>query len=168
MELDALAKDVLAQAKACGLTLVTAESCTAGRLAALLSDAPGAANYFHGGFVTYTKEMKAAVLGVDAGLLREKGAVCAEVAQQMAQGALARSPADIAVSVTGVAGPEPDEDGNPVGLIYCALAERDAPQRQAVRLQCRDTGKDAVLAAAMRQALAMLSEVCRAGQRRSA
>jgi nicotinamide-nucleotide amidase len=168
MDIAALAKNVMTEAKACGLTLVTAESCTAGRLAAALSDAPGAADYFHGGFVTYTKDMKTRVLGVDAGLLREKGAVCAEVAEAMAQAALTKSPADVAVSVTGVAGPEPDEDGNPVGLIFCATARRDEPQRPAARLQCRDTAKDAVLDAAMHQALAMLSEACRAGRRRTA
>jgi PncC family amidohydrolase len=161
MTIDALAKDVMEKARACGLTLATAESCTAGRLAAALSDAPGAAEFFQGGFVTYTKDMKHRVLGVDAGLLREKGAVCAEVAEAMARGALARSGADVAVSITGVAGPEPDEDGNPVGLIYCALAEREVPQAPAVRLSAQESAKEAVLDTALRQALRMLSKACR-------
>jgi len=96
---------------------VTAESCTAGKLAAaLLSEAPGAAERLHGSFVTYTKANKTKSLGVSAALLQRRGAVCREVAVAMAEGALVRSPATVAVSITGVAGPDPDEDGNPVGL----------------------------------------------------
>jgi len=160
MEIDDLAKDIMARAKACGLTLVTAESCTAGRLAAVLSDAPGAAEQFHGGFVTYTKPAKAQLLGVDEMLLREKGAVCAEVAEAMAAGALLRSTADVAVSVTGVAGPEPDEDGNPVGLIYCAGAKRGAAKRPAVKILCNELSKERILDIAMRHALLILNNAC--------
>jgi nicotinamide-nucleotide amidase len=117
---------------------VTAESCTAGKLSALLSEAPGAGEHLHGSFVTYTKANKVKVLGVESGLLRAKGAVCREVAVAMAEGALHRSPADVAVAVTGVAGPDPDEDGNPVGLVCVAVArdgreplhiERQQPSR---------------------------------------
>jgi PncC family amidohydrolase len=72
--------------------------------------------------VTYTKEMKRTVLGVSMKLLKHKGAVCEEVAAAMATGALKRSPADIAIAVTGVVGPEPDDDGNPVGLVFCSAA----------------------------------------------
>jgi nicotinamide-nucleotide amidase len=105
------------------LSIVTAESCTAGKLAVLLSGAPGAAEHLHGSFVAYTKANKAAyALGVPNNLLCERGAVCREVVAAMAEGALARSPADVAVSITGVAGPDPDEDGNPVGLVYIGLA----------------------------------------------
>lgn len=160
MEINDLAKDIMERAKACGLTLVTAESCTAGRLASALSDAPGASEHFHGGFVTYTKEAKTKLLGVDANLLREKTAVCAEVAEAMAQGALLRSPADVAVSVTGVAGPEPDEDGNPVGLVYCAGAKRGAARRPAVKILCNELTKEGILDIAMRHALLILGNAC--------
>lgn len=107
-----------------GLSVVTAESCTAGKLAVVLSEVPGAADHLHGGFITYTKANKARVLGVSGQLLNSRGAVCAEVARAMAEGGLARTPADLAVAITGVAGPEPDEDGNPVGLVCIAVARR--------------------------------------------
>jgi nicotinamide-nucleotide amidase len=160
MDIEDLTKDIMTRAKACGLTLITAESCTAGRLAKALSEAPGAADQFHGGFVTYTKRAKTKLLGVDEVLLREKGAVCAEVAEAMAAGALLRSTADIAVSVTGVAGPEPDEDGNPVGLIYCAGAKRGAAKRPAVKILCNELSKERILDIAMRHALLIMSNAC--------
>jgi nicotinamide-nucleotide amidase len=121
MSIEQKARRILERAKACNLTLVTAESCTAGAVAATLSRAPGAGELFHGGFVTYTKQMKNSVLGVSMKMLKQRGAVCVEVAEAMASGALSRSPADIAISVTGVAGPEPDDDGNPVGLVFCSV-----------------------------------------------
>jgi PncC family amidohydrolase len=74
--------------------------------------------------VAYAKRMKEEMLGVPHDLLRDKSAVCAEVAQAMARGILTRCSADLAVAITGVVGPETDEDGNPVGLIYCACARR--------------------------------------------
>jgi nicotinamide-nucleotide amidase len=123
-QLQPLAERALKAAQEAGLSIVTAESCTAGKLAVLLSQAPGAAERLHGGFVTYTKANKIKALGVPADLLSSKGAVCGEVAVAMAQGALARSPAELAVAITGVAGPEPDEDGNPVGLVCIAVARQ--------------------------------------------
>ncbi|MBV9558221.1 MAG: CinA family protein [Pseudolabrys sp.] len=122
MSVRQLAKEVVASAEALGITIATAESCTAGALAQALSRAPGAGKVLQGGFVTYTKEMKAQVLGVPMALLEEKSAVCREVAVYMARGALQASPATSAISLTGVAGPEPDEDGNPVGLVFCAVS----------------------------------------------
>jgi nicotinamide-nucleotide amidase len=115
---------VVCAAAARKLTLVTAESCTAGSLATLLAEVPGAGDVFHGGFVTYSKANKTAALGVPAEMIEKQTAVSAEVAGAMARGALERSPAEIAVAITGVAGPEPDEDGNPVGLVYLAAANR--------------------------------------------
>jgi len=117
-----LAREAVNLAASKRLTIVTAESCTAGKLCALLAEAPGAATHLHGGFVTYTKVHKQQALGVPEQLLKEKGAVCGEVAAAMARGALARSPADVSVAITGVAGPEPDEDGNPVGRVCIGLA----------------------------------------------
>jgi len=115
-DLSRLAERALEVAAQRNASIVTAESCTAGKLAALLSEAPGAAERLHGSFVTYTKANKTKSLGVSAALLQRRGAVCREVAVAMAEGALVRSPATVAVSITGVAGPDPDEDGNPVGL----------------------------------------------------
>jgi nicotinamide-nucleotide amidase len=118
--LEALAARLLKRLTERRLTLVTAESCTAGRLAALLSSVPGAGQCFEGGFVTYSQDAKARMLGVATDLLKRKTAVCRDVARAMAEGARYRSPADIAVAITGVAGPEPDEDGNPIGLMCVA------------------------------------------------
>lgn len=105
-----------------GLTLSCAESCTGGLVAKRLTDLPGASAAFKGGAVTYCNEAKHALLGVSETLLAEKGAVCAEVAKAMAEGARAAFGSDLAVSTTGVAGPDSDERGNPVGLVFVALA----------------------------------------------
>ena len=153
-----LAKRALEVAAQRNLSFVTAESCTAGKLAAHLSEAPGAAERLHGSFVTYTKANKTKSLGVSAALLQCRGAVCREVAVAMAEGALVRSPATIAVSITGVAGPDPDEDGNPVGLVCIAVARVDG---ETVHLERRygDLGRDAVQEHAMADALAALIDV---------
>lgn len=118
------AKAVLRLAHHKNLTLVTAESCTGGLVAAVLSAAPGAAETLHGGYITYTEENKTAVLNVSPALMEKCGTVCSDVARAMAEGALVNSPADIAIAITGVAGPEPDDRGNPVGLMYLAGARR--------------------------------------------
>jgi len=118
------AKIVLRLAQHKNLTLVTAESCTAGLVAAIHSTAPGAAETLHGGYVAYSDANKAAVLDVPEDLMEKCGTVCSDVARAMAEGALAHSPADVAIAITGVAGPEPDERGNPVGLMFLAGARR--------------------------------------------
>lgn len=123
--LAAKAAELIGNAEASGVTLATAESCTGGALACLLADAPGAGAIVHGGFVVYTKANKTAALGVPPALIRAHTAVSAEIARAMAEGAIARCPADIVVAVTGVAGPEPDEDRNPVGLVHLVAARRD-------------------------------------------
>jgi PncC family amidohydrolase len=145
-------------AAACNLTLVTAESCTAGAVANALSRAPGASKYFQGGFVTYTKEMKSLILGVPPALLIEKTAVCAAVAEAMATGARERAQAGAAVSVTGVAGPEPDEDGNPVGLVWVGAAT----ERKTVseRLMLKDRPPEEVIRESVGAALRLLATVC--------
>jgi nicotinamide-nucleotide amidase len=113
-------------AKRQGRKIITAESCTGGLIATVLSEAPGAADHFDGGFVTYTPTQKCRALGLDKRLIDAKGAVSAEVTIAMAEGALARSGADIAVAVTGVAGPDTDEKGNPLGLVFLARASSHA------------------------------------------
>jgi nicotinamide-nucleotide amidase len=109
------------------LTVVTAESCTAGLISAVLSEADGASEILHGSFVTYTKANKIKALGVDKALLEGQGSVNAEVIRQLIAGALERSPADVALAVSGVLGPSPDEDGNPVGLVYLGCGLRGQP-----------------------------------------
>lgn len=156
--LTAIARRVLALACGRHLGIITAESCTSGLLATTLSEAPGAAEILHGGFVTYTKENKTAALGVPADLLAAQGAVAAEVASAMADGALARSPADVAIAITGVAGPSKDEDGNPVGLVYIAVAGKSFPPSVLER-RYGDIGRDAVRERAMTDALLELERL---------
>jgi nicotinamide-nucleotide amidase len=153
-DLHDLACRVLELAGEKNLSFVTAESCTAGKLAALLSEAPGAAKRLHGSFVAYTKANKTRALGVPADLLAEQGAVCPAVAAAMAEGALAHSPADIAVSITGVAGPDPDEDGNPVGRVCIGLARNG--MTRALRYDYGDPGREAVQQCAIADALRVL------------
>jgi nicotinamide-nucleotide amidase len=121
------AEAVIDRLRKAGLTVVTAESCTGGLIAACLSQGKDASTCFHGAFVVYTKTQKTQTLGVDPGLLRDQGAVNAEVASQMAEGALERSDASLSIAVTGVLGPDPDEDDNPPGLIYLGMAQRGKP-----------------------------------------
>jgi len=150
-----LAKRALEVAKANDCSIVTAESCTAGKLSGLLSEAPGAGALLHGGFVSYTKTNKTTALGVSADLLKQKGAVCTDVAVAMAEGALARSPAKVAVAITGVAGPKPDEDGNPVGLVCIAVARQGDPPIRLEKHYAND-GREAVQEQAMADALTAL------------
>ena len=104
------------------LTIATAESCTGGMLAALLTDIEGAGHGFERGFVTYTKEAKTDLLGIDPALLEQNDAVSEAVARAMAEGALARSQADFALGVTGFAGPAGESCEE--GLVHMALARR--------------------------------------------
>jgi nicotinamide-nucleotide amidase len=152
-DLAALAERVLALACERSLGIITAESCTSGLLTSALSEAPGAGERLHGGFVTYTKANKTAALGVPAEFLAgPRGAVCPDVAVAMAEGALARSPAAVAIAITGVAGPDKDEDGNPVGLVCIAVARTSLPTSVLER-NYGDIGRDAVRERAMIDAL---------------
>jgi nicotinamide-nucleotide amidase len=152
------AASVIELADAQKKTIVTAESCTGGLLASVLSDAPGAGSHLHGGFITYTKEQKSTALGISAELLNRVGAVCPMVARAMTQGALAASPADIAVAITGVAGPEPDEDGNAVGYVCVAAATRDG-DTLTVERHFGDIGRGAVRYRAAAEALGLLERI---------
>ncbi|MDQ2082631.1 CinA family protein [Xanthobacteraceae bacterium Astr-EGSB] len=136
-------------------TIVTAESCTGGLLATVLSDAPGAGTRLQGGFVTYTKKQKSAALGISPELLERAGAVCPTVTHAMTLGALAASTADIAVAITGVAGPAKDEDGNPIGYVCIAAATRDG-DLLSVERHFGDIGRGAVRYRAVVEALALL------------
>ena len=156
-ELKRLADALIERAKQANLGIVTAESCTAGLMCQVLADAEGASQVFHGGFVTYTKLHKSCALGVPEALLREKGAVCAEVARAMAEGALKHSKAGISAAITGVAGPEPDEDGNPVGRVCIAVARRGVPTPDLER-HYSDLGRDAIRRRAVADALRGMTE----------
>ena len=108
-----------------GLTLSTAESCTGGLVARRITALPGASRVYRGGVVSYWTEVKAAVLGVPQEVLDTYGAVSEPTARAMAEGARRVTGAEIGVSVTGVAGPDPDERNNPVGLVFIGLSTPD-------------------------------------------
>jgi nicotinamide-nucleotide amidase len=116
-EIDALATQVLAACRTAGVMVATAESCTGGLVAAALTAIAGSSDVVDRGFVTYTNEAKQEMLGVPAATLDAKGAVSPETAEAMARGALARSRAGIAVSITGIAGPGGATLDKPVGLV---------------------------------------------------
>jgi nicotinamide-nucleotide amidase len=146
---------VIEMARQCACTIVTAESCTGGLLAAVLAEAPGAAKQLQGGFVTYTKDQKTIALGVPRAVLARETAVSEGIARSMAEGALARSIADLSAAITGVAGPEPDEDGNPVGLVHFAAARRGGPTLHQER-RFGDIGRGELLYQAVMTALDLL------------
>ncbi|HUJ02795.1 MAG TPA: CinA family protein [Rhizomicrobium sp.] len=115
-----LAETVLAEARAQNLRIATAESCTGGLIAALLTEVPGSSIVFERGFVTYSNRAKEDLLGVPGDLIADQGAVSEAVARMMAEGAVANSNAHMAVSVTGVAGPGGGTPLKPVGLVHMA------------------------------------------------
>ncbi len=117
-----LSRAVFDAFRAAGKMLATAESCTGGMISAALTDLPGSSAVFDRGFVTYSNAAKTDLLGVDPALIQTKGAVSAEVAVAMAGGALERSAASVAVSVTGIAGPDGGSPEKPVGLVWFGLA----------------------------------------------
>lgn len=106
-----------------GKTLVTAESCTGGGIGAAITGVAGSSEVYKGGIISYTNWVKENLLGVDAKLLQQEGAVSAKVAVAMARGARERLQSDVAVSVTGLAGPGGDDYGNPVGTVYIGYAD---------------------------------------------
>ena len=122
-QLVALAERLQAAALAGGVTVALAESCTGGMVAAALTSVPGSSGYFLGGVVSYADESKRDLLGVDAAVLAAHGAVSAQVARAMAEGARDRFHASLAGSVTGIAGPDGGSAEKPVGLTYVGVAD---------------------------------------------
>lgn len=120
------------------IKVATAESCTGGLIAKRITDVPGASEVFDCGIISYANEIKHRVLGVSEDDLKKYGAVSEPVARQMAQGALKVSGADIAVSVTGIAGPDSDSTNKPVGLVYIGLADRDNVWVRELRTSRKD------------------------------
>lgn len=121
------AQGILADYRAAGLRIATAESCTGGLIAGALTEIAGSSDVVDRGFVTYSNEAKSEILGVPEDLIRVHGAVSAEVAEAMAEGAIARSRADVAVSATGIAGPGGGTATKPVGLVFLGVAQRGRP-----------------------------------------
>ena len=143
LELIENATRLLNEMRAQGMTLATAESCTGGLISACLTEVPGSSDVFERGFVTYSNAAKAEMLGVPEELIEAHGAVSQEVAAAMAQGALAHSPADLVVAVTGIAGPGGGSEDKPVGLVFIAAARRNG---SATHLRCSfgDVGRGSV------------------------
>jgi nicotinamide-nucleotide amidase len=133
-ELLGKAKRLLESCRRAGVKLATAESCTGGLIAGTLTEIAGSSDVVERGFVTYSNEAKAELVGVSEETLRAHGAVSEPVAREMAEGALRHSRADIAVSVTGIAGPGGATPGKPVGLVHlaCARRSRDTIHRRIV------------------------------------
>ena len=149
------AKDVLDACRSGGMRLATAESCTGGLIAAVLTSIAGASTVFERGFITYSDASKTELLGVPPELIAEHGAVSEPVARAMAEGALAHSHGDIAVSVTGIAGPTGGSAAKPVGLVHFACARRDNPTEH-VRMLYGERSRDDIMQASVRQAFALI------------
>lgn len=141
-------------AKLAGRTLVTAESCTGGGIGAALTAVSGSSAVYKGGVISYCNEVKHRVLGVDSELLETLGAVSAPVAEAMASGVRRMLHADIAVSVTGLAGPSGDDFGNPVGTVFLGYSDKNetisrkylfSGSREDVRSQAVEAALDLIL-----------------------
>ena len=157
-DLLARASALIVRYRAVGRMVATAESCTGGLIAGLLTEVPGSSNVLERGFVVYSNAAKEELLSVPAETLAKHGAVSEPTARAMAEGALAKSRADVAVSVTGIAGPDGGTAAKPVGLVHFACARRGAPTiareerfgdigREAVRLASVKVGLDLLEAA---------------------
>lgn len=126
------ARNVLEANRAAGRKIAVAESCTGGLVSAALTEIPGSSDVFEAGFVTYSNEAKTEVLKVSTDVLETFGSVSIAVAWSMAQGALKRSNADVAVAITGIAGPDGGSEKKPVGTVVFAQAERGADPQHIV------------------------------------
>src|SRR6185312_12026725 len=142
-----------------GLRVATAESCTGGMIAAALTAIAGSSDVVERGFVTYSNEAKGELLRVPAPLIAQCGAVSAEVAEAMARGALAHAPVDLAVSVTGIAGPGGATATKPVGLVHLGIIRRGGAARTERHVFAGD--RRAVRAASVARALELLAEAAR-------
>lgn len=139
-------------------SLATAESCTGGLIAGILTEVPGSSVVLERGFVTYSNEAKTEMLGVPAALIKAEGAVSEAVSRSMATGALARSRADIAVAVTGIAGPDGGTKEKPVGLVHLAAASREGKiVHREIRLG--DIGRQRIRLATVAEAFILVREL---------
>lgn len=140
------------------LTIATAESCTGGLVAAALTEIAGSSEVVDRGFVTYSNEAKQQMLGVTSETLRDYGAVSRQTAEAMARGAIAHSNADLAVAITGIAGPGGGSADKPVGLVHFAAAARSGALIHK-EMRYGDIGRSEVREKSVLQALAMLQEM---------
>jgi nicotinamide-nucleotide amidase len=152
-----LAEAVLDRARAAGVTIATAESCTGGLVAGALTAIAGSSDVVEGGLVTYSNAAKTKLLGVDTGLIAGVGAVSEDVARAMAAGAVRRLEAGLAVAVTGIAGPGGGSPRKPVGLVHFASADA-AGETRHLEMRFGDIGRDEVRMASVKAALRMLLE----------
>ena len=155
-DVEALAAHVLDAARARDWRIATAESCTGGLVAAALTEIPGSSDVVDRGFVSYSNPAKQKLFGVPAHILANRGAVSEPVARAMAEGALAASNAQLAVSITGVAGPGGGTAAKPVGLVFFATAAEGVVRHHEARFG--DLGRSEVRLAAVRTALQLLAE----------
>ena len=154
------ARQLLVTLRERGLMLVTAESCTGGLISALLTEIPGSSDVVERGYVTYSNAAKASCLGIDPEVIATNGAVSEVVARAMAAGALANSEADVAVAVTGVAGPGGGSPEKPVGLVHFAAARRGQPLLHLER-RFGDLGRSAIRLESVRTALDLVKAAVR-------
>lgn len=157
--LPALSRAVLQAARASTLTIATAESCTGGMVMAALTSIAGSSDVVDRGFVTYSNAAKTAMLGVPAALIERVGAVSAEVASAMAEGALKASGAGLAVAITGIAGPGGGSADKPVGLVHLAAVSRMGSVNRLERRYDPVLGRAGIRRAATRDALRMLLDL---------
>ncbi len=156
-EIEALARRVLDLARTRGLMLATAESCTGGLVAGALTAIAGSSDVVAGAIVSYSNAAKMGVLGVDSALLAAHGAVSEQAARAMAQGAVKALGVDLAVAITGVAGPGGGSADKPVGLVCFASAQRNGQTLATVR-RYGDIGREEVRLASVKTALGLFEE----------
>ena len=152
------AAELLNAARERGELIATAESCTAGLVAATLTAIPGCSDVFERGFVTYSNATKSEMLGVPVWLIERHGAVSEDVARAMAGGALTHSHATLAVAVTGIAGPDGGTPEKPVGLVHFAAGRRDRPMLHEC-VAFGDIGREAIRRRSVERAIALLRSV---------
>lgn len=153
----AAAKQAIAALKAADFTVATAESCTGGLVAGALTSISGSSAVVYGGFVTYDNAAKTNMIGVPARLIRDYGAVSAQVARAMADGARNRGRVDVTVSTTGIAGPDGGTEKKPVGLVYFACATHEGTR--VIERRFGELGRDAIREASVLVALELLTDV---------
>ena len=155
VELCFRAKRIVARLRRMGKTVATAESCTGGLLGKCLTDVPGSSAVYPGGVISYSCEVKHKLLGVDRTLLATEGAVCPAVAGQMAEGVRRVLGTDYGVATTGLAGPDGDGSGKPVGLVYVAVA---TPEKTQVHTLLLSGNRERIREKAAKAALSFLEK----------